>query len=1025
MNPCALFIRRPVATILTMMTILLLGILAYDRLPVSALPNVDFPTILVTASLPGASPETMASSVATPLEREFSTIDGLDSMTSNSALGNTQITLQFDLNRQLDAAAQDVQAAISRAAGRLPSDMPTPPSYRKVNPAEQPIVYVALSSKTLPLYTVNEYAETMLAQRISTLRGVAQVMVYGSQKYAVRVRVDPRSLSARGIGIDEVAGAIRSANVNLPTGTLYGPNKVYTIETNGQLTTAEQYRQVIVSYRNGNPVRINEIGSVIDSVENDKTAAWYIDQRAVVLAIQKQPGANTVEVSQKVRALLPSFEASLPASVQLRLLFDRSESVRESARDVQLTLLLTLGLVVVVIFIFLRNVRATVIPAIAMPLSIIGAFAAMDIFGYSLDNLSLMALTLSVGFVVDDAIVMLENIVRHIEMGKERMQAAFDGSKEVVFTIVSMTVSLTAVFIPILLLGGIVGRLFREFAVTIAAAILISGLISLTLTPMMASRMLKHNGPHQSQSRLYRLSERAFDAILSIYDRSLRFALRHRFITLLLSVAILVVSVFQFRAIPKGFLPTEDSGQLFAMTEAAESISFDAMVAHQQKVAAIIAKNPNVEAFMSNAGARGGITGSNTGVLFIRLKPRSERKASAQQVIDQLRQPLSQVPGIRVFLQIPPTIRVGGRLTKSEYQVTLLGTDTQKLYIYVPKLEKAMKSIPGLQDLPTDLLLRNPQLNLHIDRDRAASLGVTPEQIENALYSAYGDRQISTIYTPNNTYRVILEVEPDLQVDPGMLDLLYVRSIRGDQVPLKSLTRRSESLGPLSVNHAGQLPAVTLSFNLERGVGLDRAVARVQEAARRILPGNIIMQFQGTAEAFQSSMAGLGLLLLLAVAVIYIVLGILYESFIHPITILSALPFAGFGALLTLSVFHTDLSVYAFVGIIMLVGLVKKNGIMMVDFAIEAGRTGVTDPVEAIHRACMVRFRPIMMTTMAALFGTLPIALGLGAGAESRQPLGFAVVGGLLFSQLLTLFVTPVFYVYMDRIQSWMRGRSS
>ncbi len=1022
MNLSGIFIRRPVMTTLVTLTLLLVGVMAYPRLPVSALPNVDFPTINVSAALPGASPETMASSVATPLEREFSTIDGVDSMTSTSRLGSTQITLQFDLSRNLDAAAQDVQAAIARAVGRLPRDMPSPPSYRKVNPAEQPIIYVALSSPTLPLYVVNEYAETTLAQRISTLRGVAQVMVYGAQKYAVRIQANPRSLQARGIGIDDMAQAIRDANVNLPTGTLYGPTKQYTIEANGQLTSAADYRRIVVAYRDGNPVRLQELGRVLDGVENDKTAAWFIDQRAVVLAIQKQPGANTVEVSRAVRSVLPSFEAELPAAVNLTLLFDRSESVRESVQDVQLTLGLTLVLVVLVIYVFLRNARATLIPAVAMPLSIVGTFAAMYLLGYSLDNLSLMALTLSVGFLVDDAIVMLENIVRHLEMGKGRLRAALDGSKEIVFTIVSMTLSLTAVFIPVLLMGGIVGKLFREFAVTIAVAILLSGVVSLTLSPMMGSRLLRATSDDR-HGWAYNLTERAFDALLGAYGRALSWVLRHRRSAILFSALVLAGTVVLFQRIPKGFLPTEDTGQIFALTEAAEGISYEAMVEHQQQVAAIVAKNPNVEGFMSSAGGRGGITGSNTGIMFIRLKSRSERTASASEVIAQLRPQVAQVPGIRVFMQVPPTIRIGGRLTKSEYQLAMQSTDTDTLYQYAPVLEQAMKQIPGIRDVTTDLQLKNAQVDLEIDRDRAASLGISVAQIESALYSAFGNRQISTIYAPNNTYAVILEVAPAFQRDPSALDLIYIRSAAGDLVPLSGLARRTESLGPLSVNHSGQLSSVTVSFNLESGTGLDEAVSAVKQSARQVLPASITLSLQGAAEAFESSMTGLGLLLLLAIVVIYIVLGILYESFIHPLTILSALPFAGFGALLTLFVFHTQLNVYSFVGLILLVGLVKKNGIMMVDFAMSAKREGIADPREAIHHACMVRFRPIMMTTMAALLGTLPIAIGIGAGAESRQPLGLAVVGGLLFSQALTLFVTPVFYVYMDRFQDWIARR--
>lgn len=825
MNVSAPFVRRPVMTTLVTFTLLLIGLIAYPLLPVSPLPNVDFPTIVVMASLPGASPETMAASVATPLEKEFSTIDGVDSMTSTSSLGNTQITLQFDLRRELDGAAQDVQAAMSRAARQLPRDMPSPPSYRKVNPAEEPIIRISLSSATLPLHVVNEYAETMLAQRLSMLRGVAQVQVYGSQKYAVRVQVDPRKLKARGIGIDEVARAIQSSNVNMPTGTLYGPSKAYTIDVDGQLTRAKDYGPIIVSYANGSPVRVEQLGKVLDGVENDKVAAWLTNDRAIVLAVQKQPGANTVEVSKSIREVLPSFEADLPAAVNLKLLYDRSESVRESVNDVQLTLLITLGLVIGVIFVFLRNVRATIIPAVAMPLSILGTFAAMYLLGYSLNNLSLMALTLSVGFVVDDAIVMLENVVRHMEMGKKRFEAALEGSKEIAFTIVSMTLSLAAVFIPILLMGGIVGRLFREFAVTITVAILVSGFVSLTLSPMMASRILGENGGKKGKA--YAFTERVFDAIVAWYGRTLHVVLRHRRLTMVFSLLVLGATGYLFQRVPKGFLPTEDTGQLFALTEAAEGISFEAMVELQRKVAKIVSESPHVEAFMSSAGNRGGSLGSNTGMLFINLKPRRERSASASEVIEELRPKLAQVPGIRVFMQVPPSIRIGGRLTKSEYQLTLQSTDTQALYRSVPELEKAMKELSEIRDVTTDLQLKNAQVDVRIDRDRAASLGIGIDQIESALYSSFGNRQVSTIYAPNNTYSVILEMDPAFQREPAALDLIHIRSSRGELVPLSGLTMRSESLGPSSVNHSGQVSAVTISFNLQPGVGLDRAVQRV------------------------------------------------------------------------------------------------------------------------------------------------------------------------------------------------------
>ena len=1017
MNLSAPFIKRPVATTLVMLGLLFFGLMAYRLLPVSDLPNVDFPTISVSASLPGASPETMAASIATQLEKEFSNIAGVSSMSSTSVQGSTQITLQFELSRDLDAAAQDVQAAIAHAARRLPADMPAPPMYQKVNPADQPILYFALTSPTLPPYELDRYGQTVIAQRISTVAGVAQVQVFGAQKYAVRIQLDPKELQNRGLGIDEVTRAIKSANANLPTGMLYGANKAFTVEADGQLTRAADYAQVIVSYRNGKPVRLNELGRAIDSVENDKVAAWLVDQRAMMLAVNRQPGTNTVAVADAVKALLPAFKAQLPAAVELQLIYDRSESIRASVDDVQLTLLITLCLVVLVIFLFLRSLSSTLIPSLALPLAVVGTFAAMYLLGYSLDNLSLMALTLSVGFVVDDAIVVLENIHRHMELGKSRWQAALDGSAEVGFTVVSMTLSLVAVFIPVLFMGGIIGRLFEEFAVTIAIAVLVSGVVSLTLTPMLASRFLRQQHTEQHGAG-YRFSERIFETAVDGYSAALRWSLRHRLFIVVVTLAVMAGTVALFRVVPKGFIPSEDTGQLNASTEAVEGISFTAMVEKQKMVAAITAQDPNIERFMSNVG-RGGATSGNTGGMFIRLKPRRERQLSADQVIAQLRPKLAQVPGMRVYLTNPPPIRFGGRMTKSQYQLTLQGPDTGELYRVAPLLEARLRELPGLRDISTDLLLKNPQVQLRIDREQAAALGITVEQIQDALFSAYGSRQVSTIYSSDDTYRVILELLPQYQADPSALSLLYVRAPSGELVPLETLGRLEQDVGPYAVSHSGQLPAVTISFDLVPGTALGDAVDQVERVATEVLPPTISKNFQGAAQVFQSSLQGLGLLLLLAVLVIYLVLGILYESFLHPFTILSALPFAGFGALLTLWLFDVELSIYAYVGVIMLVGLVKKNGIMMVDFAIEEQRHG-KNRVDAIHDASVVRFRPIMMTTLAALFGTLPIALGLGAGAEARQPLGLAVVGGLLFSQLLTLFVTPVIFTYMDQLQSWI-----
>jgi HAE1 family hydrophobic/amphiphilic exporter-1 len=1009
MNISETFIRRPVMTTLVMIAILLFGAMAYRQLPVSDLPNVDFPTIQVNAGLPGASPETMASAVATPLERQFSTIAGLDSMTSASSLGGTSITLQFNLSRDIDAAAQDVQSAIAAAQRQLPPNMPSPPSYNKVNPADQPVFYLALHSETMPLYQLDEYGETMMAQRLSTIPGVAQVNVFGAQKYAVRVQLDPQQLATRGVGIDEVVNAIRASNVNLPTGVLNTPHQASTIVANGQLLKADDYRPITVAYRNGAPIRLGDLGRVFDSVENDKTAAWFKGKRGLILAVQKQPGTNVVEVSDSIRALLPKFRAELPASVTLDIHRDRAESIRESVNDVKFTLLLTLFLVILVIFLFLRNVSATVIPSLALPMSIVGTFAVMYLLDYSLDNLSLMALTLSVGFVVDDAIVMLENIVRHMERGEKPFQAALRGSKEIGFTILSMTISLAAVFIPILFMGGILGRLFHEFAVTIGASILVSGFVSLTLTPMLSARFIRpHHGRH---SKLYETTEMFFEKMLAVYAAGLRFVMRHKFATLMASLAILLATGFLFVKIPKGFLPSEDQGQIQIQIEAAQGISFNEMVRHQLEVMDIVAKDPNVATYFS------AIRGANSGIVSMRLIPRKERKYSADELITQMRPKVSKIAGIRASLQNPPPIRLGGRTSQGLYQYTMQGPDTQVLYDSSAKMMEKMRTLPGFVDVTTDLQIRNPQVSVDIDRDRAASYGLTAQQIEDALFSAYATRQVSTIYAPTNSYQVVMEVDPKYQLDPSELALLYVRApLTGELVPLSAFAKMEPTVGPLTVNHSGQTPSVTISFNLKPGVSLGDAVNQINQAARQTLPATITTSFQGTAQAFQSSMQGLGLLLIMAIAVIYMVLGILYESFIHPLTILSALPFAGFGALLTLLLFKVDLSIYAFVGIIMLVGLVKKNGIMMVDFAIETQKSGVTAE-RAIYDACLVRFRPIMMTTMAALMGTLPIALGLGAGAESRRPLGLAVVGGLLFSQTLTLYVTPVFYVYMDKLQ--------
>jgi multidrug efflux pump len=1026
------FIRRPVATTLIMLGLLLVGLAAFTQLPVSALPQVDYPTIVVSTYLPGGSANTIASAVTTPLERQFGQMPSLTQMTSVSSSGYSQITLQFDLDRNIDAAQQDVQAAINAASSLLPSDLPTPPTYSKSNPADQPILTLAVSSNVLPLDQVDDVADSILAQKISQVSGVGLVTINGGQKPAVRVQVDPEALAGTGLSLEDVRAALAAANVNQPKGNIDGPRQNYTLATNDQLFRADGFRPLVIAYANGAPVRLRDVARVVDGVENKQLAGWSNDQRAIILNVQRQPGANVIQVADRVKALLPKLSASLPQGIDVKILSDRTETVRASVEDVEKTLLITIGLVVAVIFLFLRDFRATVIPSVAVPLSLIGTFGVMYLVGYSLNNLSLMALTIATGFVVDDAIVMIENIARYVEQGEKPFEAALKGAGQIGFTIVSLTVSLVAVLIPLLFMGGLIGRLFREFAVTLAVSIGVSALLSLTLTPMMCAHLLRHHQPKPPGTKetglaaLFAWSEHAFDAAIRLYDRGLKVVLRHQFTTLLVTFATVGVTVALAMFIPKGFFPQQDTGMILGVSQAAPDVSFSRMMELQRSLAAVVLADPAVESVSSFIGADGTNPTPNSGRLSITLKNLGERDANADEIIARLRPKVAAVSGVELYLQPVQDLTIDSRQSRTQFQYTLEDADPVELATFAPQLVNELRKEELLRDVASDQENAGLQVALTIDRDTASRLGVSPQAIDEVLYDAFGQRQVSIIFTQLNLYRVILELKPEIADSPAALDKLFVRSVSGEPVPLRAMVRKTTTTAPLAVNHEGQFPAVTVSFNVASGRSLGDAVKAIDAVQERIgKPAGVRTHYAGAAQAFQESLASEPTLILAALITVYIVLGVLYESYIHPITILSTLPSAGVGALLALIVCHSDFNVIALIGIVLLIGIVKKNAIMMIDFALEAERDQGITPLEAIHQACLLRFRPIMMTTMAALLGALPLALGTGMGSELRKPLGISIVGGLLVSQVLTLYTTPVIYLYMDRLGRRLSGRKS